>query len=57
MRESFIFYKSFLDKYFLAGNQSHQKKFIGNSVPPPMVKALIEASYIGLNKLENAKVA
>lgn len=30
--------------YYLAGNQNTQKKFIGNSVPPPMVKALIEAS-------------
>lgn len=42
--------QGFSDKYYLAGNQSHQKKFIGNSVPPPMVKALIESMYEGLNQ-------
>ena len=37
--------QGFRSEYYLAGNQNDQKKFIGNSVPPPMVKALIEASY------------
>ena len=36
--------QGFSEEYYLAGNQNDQKKFIGNSVPPPMVKALIEAS-------------
>lgn len=36
--------QGFSAKYYLAGNQNDQKKFIGNSVPPPMVQALIEAS-------------
>ena len=36
--------QGFSADYYLAGNQNDQKKFIGNSVPPPMVKALIEAS-------------
>lgn len=46
--------QGFKETYILKGNQSHQKKFIGNSVPPPMVKALIEASYKSLYKLKYA---
>lgn len=41
--------QGFPNNYYLAGNQTHQKKFIGNSVPPPMVKALIEQMYYSLN--------
>lgn len=35
--------QGFPDDYYLAGNQTDQKKFIGNSVPPPIAKALMEA--------------
>ena len=38
--------QGFSSDYYLAGNQNNQKKFIGNSVPPPMVKALIEESAL-----------
>lgn len=44
--------QGFSDKYFLAGNQSDQKKFIGNSVPPLMVSALIKAMHMALCNLE-----
>ncbi len=36
----------FSEKYVLLGTQAEQKKFIGNAVPPKMVKALIENYYI-----------
>lgn len=38
--------QGFSSDYYLAGNQNNQKKFIGNSVPPPMVRALIENSHL-----------
>ncbi len=41
--------QGFPNNYYLAGNQSDQKKFIGNSVPPPMVTALIKTMYFSLN--------
>lgn len=37
--------QGFPDKYRLLGNQSDQKKFIGNSVVPHVVKAWVEAMY------------
>ena len=39
----------FNEKYVLLGTQAEQKKFIGNAVPPKMVKALIE-NYYEVNK-------
>lgn len=35
--------QGFPDNYYLAGNQTDQKKFIGNSVVPQVVKAMFEA--------------
>lgn len=35
--------QGFPNKYFLAGNQCDQKKFIGNSVPPDIPKAMVES--------------
>lgn len=35
--------QGFPETYILKGSQADQKKFIGNSVPPPMVKALFNA--------------
>lgn len=40
--------QGFPENYILKGNQSHQKKFIGNSVPPMPVRRLIEAIYSGI---------
>lgn len=37
--------QGFSDNYILLGTQAEQKKHIGNSVPPGMVKALIEAGF------------
>jgi DNA (cytosine-5)-methyltransferase 1 len=42
--------QGFGDQYKLIGTQAEQKKYIGNSVPPPMVKHLIEASAAVLKK-------
>lgn len=41
------------DDYYLAGNKTDQKKFIGNSVPPDVVKAMMEALAHGLLKSES----
>jgi DNA (cytosine-5)-methyltransferase 1 len=40
--------QGFPDKYVLCGNQSDQKKFIGNSVVPHVVKAWCEAMDLRL---------
>lgn len=40
--------QGFPEKYKLAGNQSDQKKFIGNSVVPDVVKAWAEAMASGI---------
>jgi DNA (cytosine-5)-methyltransferase 1 len=45
--------QGFPENYVLAGTQSDQKKFIGNSVVPDVVKAWIEA--IGMRTIENQK--
>lgn len=37
--------QGFSDNYVLLGSQAQQKKHIGNSVPPKMVKALIVAGF------------
>lgn len=37
--------QGFHDGYILLGTQADQKKFIGNSVPPPMVRALITSAF------------
>lgn len=50
--------QGFPNGYYLAGNQTDQKKFIGNSVPPKLVKAMTEAKYKGLiNYKERRAVA
>ena len=40
--------QGFPDKYVLKGNQSQQKKFIGNSVVPLVAELLIKEIYKGL---------
>jgi len=42
--------QGFPEGYVLIGTKGNQKKFIGNSVPPKIVKAIIEANYIGYCK-------
>lgn len=49
--------QGFPDGYYLAGNQSDQKKFIGNSVHPKVVKVWTEALAIKLNQNLKNKVA
>lgn len=49
--------QGFPKDYTLKGNQSDQKKFIGNSVCPQVVKVWIEAMAIKLINQENRKVA
>lgn len=49
--------QGFPPDYFLAGNQSDQKKFIGNSVVPLVVKVWTEALFERNNENKNAKVA
>jgi DNA (cytosine-5)-methyltransferase 1 len=44
--------QGFPDKYELAGNQSDQKKFIGNSVVPQVVKCWVEAMGMKLIDLK-----
>lgn len=44
--------QGFPQNYYLAGNQADKKKFIGNSVPPDVVKAMMEALAYGLLKSE-----
>jgi len=43
----------FSDSYVLMGNQSDQKKFIGNAVPPKLPRAIAESL---VNKLLNVKL-
>lgn len=49
--------QGFPDGYQLAGNQADQKKFIGNSVVPHVVKAWCEAMAMRLNEIVKEKVA
>jgi DNA (cytosine-5)-methyltransferase 1 len=49
--------QGFPSTYILEGNQSDQKKFIGNSVHPKVVKYWTEAMAIKLLNQENRKVA
>jgi DNA (cytosine-5)-methyltransferase 1 len=44
--------QGFGDDYYLAGTKTDQKKFIGNSVPPPVVRALLEALAYDLYESE-----
>lgn len=48
--------QGFGDQYRLIGTQAEQKKYIGNSVPPPMVKALIEASAAAQQRVVQAEL-
>ncbi len=43
--------QGFPAEYFLAGSQTDQKKFIGNSVPPKYVKAWMEAFAMALDEM------
>ncbi|MGC3945295.1 MAG: DNA cytosine methyltransferase [Chryseolinea sp.] len=36
--------QGFPKDYYLAGSKTHQKKFIGNSVPPPVAEAIVAAA-------------
>lgn len=47
--------QGFDHKYVLKGNQSEQKKFIGNAVPPAVVKAIFEALHKANVEIENEK--
>lgn len=49
--------QGFPDQYVLCGNQSDQKKFIGNSVVPLVVKVWAEALAMRLNDSLKSKVA
>lgn len=49
--------QGFPDGYHLSGNQSDQKKFIGNSVVPLIVKVWIEALGDNITELQKTKVA
>jgi DNA (cytosine-5)-methyltransferase 1 len=49
--------QGFPEDYFLAGNQADQKKFIGNSVHPYVVKVWIEAFANKLIEFAKQKVA
>lgn len=42
--------QGFKEGYVLIGNQSEQKKFIGNSVVPRVVKAMIETIHVSLQE-------
>lgn len=43
----------FPDDYILEGTQADQKKYIGNAVPPKVVKAMFEALYVA-NKTDDS---
>lgn len=49
--------QGFPDDYYLAGNQTDQKKFIGNSVVPQVVKAWMEALAYKLQEQINERMA
>jgi DNA (cytosine-5)-methyltransferase 1 len=49
--------QGFPANYKLAGNQSDQKKFIGNSVVPHVVKAWAEAMASRIINNQNSQVA
>lgn len=46
--------QGFPDSYVLKGTQKDQKKFIGNSVEPNVVKSWAEALAIEINRIDNA---
>ncbi len=46
--------QGFPDGYILEGTQADQKKFIGNSVVPEVVRAMCEATYSHITKLNAA---
>ncbi|NEM96183.1 DNA cytosine methyltransferase [Pontibacter burrus] len=43
--------QGFPKNYYLAGTQSDQKKFIGNSVPPDLPRAMVESNAVALMEL------
>ena len=49
--------QGFPKKYVLAGNQTQQKKFIGNSVVPLVAELLIKETYKALNEYLELKLA
>lgn len=49
--------QGFGDQYTLMGNQSDQKRFIGNAVEVNQAKVLIEASYQGIIESRELKIA
>lgn len=51
--------QGFGERYQLKGNQSDQKRFIGNSVPPLIVRRMVEARKLKLEEMvgRNAMVA
>lgn len=48
--------QGFPENYILIGSQADKKKFIGNSVPPDLVKALVESVWMGIYLNEEKKV-
>jgi DNA (cytosine-5)-methyltransferase 1 len=44
--------QGFPERYYLAGPQSSQKKFIGNSVPPVVPQHMIKTFFLEINKSE-----
>lgn len=49
--------QGFPDNYVLKGSQAHQKKFIGNSVVPIVIKKWSEALVIRLTEIREYKIA
>lgn len=43
--------------YYLAGSKTHQKKCIGNSVPPPVAKAIVSTSSAAYRRHREMKMA
>lgn len=48
--------QGFPRNYYLAGNQSDQKKFIGNSVPPRIPRAMVEANAMAMQEMLNLEL-
>lgn len=49
--------QGFPENYVLLGSQTNQKKFIGNSIPPPYVKAWMEAVGFAVRELKGGVAA